>query len=349
MPPSIPTLQTPVSNTSVTHSRGQMIVIPLVMAVLATLVALFANSYWLSTLTSAVALSLSVTGVSILYGQLGLVSLCQLALVGVGGWVTLRLGHSGAPFEISLICGGIGAALVGLAFGIPALRLRGLYLSLVTLMLAGGFQTVISAWGFPDGGEGFFGRAEGFGREMLARPLIAQGEVAYFIYVCAVAAICLSLARLHRFTRPGRAWALIRKGPTVAAASGVNVLLFKAWAFALSGFLAGIAGGLLAGNVGQLDGAGFSAFESLELFALAIVGGVYHWYGALIAGLLMRALPSLLTDFGVNGYIAIGIFGIGLFQALATAPTGIAGQIAALIDRLRTWLFFSKHAKGGQP
>jgi len=108
--PKTPTLQAPVSNTSVTHSRGQIIVIPLVMAVLTILAALLANSYWLSTLTSAVALALAVTGVSILYGQLGLVSLCQLALVGVGGWVTLRIGHSGAPFEISLICGGIGAA-----------------------------------------------------------------------------------------------------------------------------------------------------------------------------------------------------------------------------------------------
>jgi len=321
-----------ISNTSIDHRRGQIVVIPLVMAVVAGVVALVANSYWISTLTSAVALALSVTGVSILYGQLGLVSLCQLALVGVGGWVTLRIGHTGmVPFEISLICGGLGASLVGLVFGIPALRLRGLYLSLVTLMLAGGFQTVISAWGFPDGGSGFFGRADGFERSMLARPRIAQGEVAYFVYVCAVAAICLALARMHRFTRPGRAWALIRKGPAVAAASGVNVLLFKAWAFALAGFLAGIGGGLLAGNVGQLDGASFNAFENLELFALAVVGGVYHWYGALISGLLLRALPSLLTDFGINGYIAIGIFGIGLFQALATAPSGIAGQIAALI------------------
>jgi len=126
------------------------------------------------------------------------------------------------------------------------------------------------------------------------------------------------------------------------------VLLFKAWAFALSGFLAGIAGGLLAGHVGQLDGASFSAAESLELFALAVVGGVYHWYGALIAGLLMRALPSLLTDLGVDGYIAIGIFGIGLFQALATAPSGIAGQIAVLIDKLRARLFFMRHREGQQ-
>lgn len=337
------TYSSPRSLTAVSHAHGQIIIIPAVMAVFATVVALTAGSFWLSAITSAVALSLAVTGVSVLYGQLGLVTLCQFSLVGVGGWVTLRVGHGfHLPFEISLLCGGAGAAIAGLVFGIPALRLRGLYLALVTLMLAGGFQTVISAWGFPDGGAGFLGRANGSERVMLPRPGMAEGQLAYFIYVCVIAAICMAAARLHRFTRPGRAWALIRKGQTVAVASGVNVLLYKAWAFALSGFLAGIAGGLLAGNVGQLDGRAFSAFESLNLFALAIVGGVYNWYGALIAGLLLRALPALLTDLGIDGYVTIGIFGLALFHALATAPSGIAGQIAALVARLQR--LFSKGA-----
>ena len=77
----------------------------------------------------------------------------------------------------------------------------------------------------------------------------------------------------------------------------------------------------------------FSAFESLNLFALATVGGAFHWYGAVIAGLLLRALPALLTDLGIDGYVTIGIFGVALFHALATAPSGIAGQIAALLAR----------------
>lgn len=333
------TLSTPQSVTAVTNKQGKIVEVPLTIAVFAAFVALTANSFWLSAATSAVALSLSVTGLAVLYGQLGLVSLCQFALVGVGGWVTLRIGHGlQAPFELSLIAGGIVASVVGLVFGIPALRLRGLYLALVTLMLAGGFQTIISAWGFPDGGPGFFGRADGAGRAMLPRPDIARGALSYFLYVCAVAAIGLAFARWHRFTRPGRAWALIRKGETVAVASGVNVLLYKAWAFALSGFLAGIAGGLLVGNVGQLDGRAFTAFESLNLFALAIVGGVYNWYGALIAGLLLRAIPALLNDLGIDGYVTIGIFGVALFHALATAPAGIAGQIAALTGRIRASL-----------
>ena len=302
------------------------------MAVFAAAVATFANAFWLSATTSAVALSLSVAGVAVLYGQLGLVSLCQFALVGVGGWVTLRIGHAfHPPFEASMLAGGFAAAVIGLIFGIPALRLRGLYLALVTLMLAGAFQIVISAWGFPDGGPGFLGRADGTGRSMLPRPALADEAVPYFLYTCLVATLGLTLVQAHKITLPGRAWALIRKGETVAISSGVNVLIYKAWAFALSGFLAGITGALLAGNVGQLEGRAFSAFESLNLFALATVGGVYHWYGAVIAGLLLRAVPALLTDLGIDGYVTIGVFGVALFHALSTAPMGIAGQIAGLI------------------
>jgi branched-chain amino acid transport system permease protein len=311
-------------------------VIPLAMAVLTVLIAVFANSFWLSASTSAFALALSITGLAILYGQLGLVSLCQFALVGVGGWITLRVGHAfHPPFEISMLAAGLGTAIVGLLFGLPALRLRGLYLALVTLMLAGAFQTLIGAWGFPDGGEGFLGRVSGAGRVMLPRPDLATEAVPYFIYVALVVTLGLMLAQWHKRARPGRAWALIRKGETVAVASGVNVLIFKAWAFGLSGFLAGISGALLAGNVGQLDGRAFSAFESLNLFALAIVGGVYNWFGAIIAGLLLRALPALLNDLGIDGYVTIGIFGLALLHALATAPSGVAGQLSGLIARVR--------------
>jgi branched-chain amino acid transport system permease protein len=324
----------PLAADATIRKQRPLLTIALAMAIFAAAVCFLANAFWLSALTSAMAFTLSVAGVAVLYGQLGLVSLCQFALVGVGGWVTLRIGHGFAPpFEVSLLAGGVVAALIGLLFGVPALRLRGLYLALVTLMLAGAFQIVISAWGFPDGGPGFLGRADGAGRAMLARPALATGAIPYFLCTALVATLGLMLVQAHKITRPGRAWALIRKGETVAIASGVNVLAYKAWAFALSGFLAGIAGGLLAGNVGQLEGRAFSAFESLNLFALATVGGAFHWYGAVIAGLLLRALPALLTDLGIDGYVTIGIFGVALFHALATAPAGIAGQISMLLAR----------------
>jgi branched-chain amino acid transport system permease protein len=96
---------------------------------------------------------------------------------------------------------------------------------------------------------------------------------------------------------------------------------------------AGVAGALLAGAVGQLDGRAFAASESVMLFALTLIGGAYHWAGALVAGLLLRAVPSLLIDLGVNGYLAMVFFGAALLHALITAPRGLAGQWLAAFRR----------------
>jgi branched-chain amino acid transport system permease protein len=295
----------------------------LVVLAVGALVPWLANGYWIKTLTSSLALAIAAAGVALLYGQLGLVSLCQYALLGVGGWVALRVGHGlHWPFEACVLAGGL-----------PALRLKGLYLALVTLMLAGGFQVVISATGFPDGGAGFLGRISGSERLMLPRPAVAQGEGAYFAYVAAWLAAMLALLELHRRTRAGRSWALIRRGEAVAEGAGVNVLLYQTWAFGLAGVCAGVAGALLAGGVGQLDGRAFSASESVMLFALTLIGGAYHWAGALVAGLLLRAVPSLLVDLGVNGYLAMVFFGAALLHALITAPRGLAGQWLAAFRR----------------
>jgi branched-chain amino acid transport system permease protein len=74
------------------------------------------------------------------------------------------------------------------------------------------------------------------------------------------------------------------------------------------------------------------------MFALTVVGGVYHWAGALIAGLLLRAVPALLTDFNVNGYLAMIFFGAALLHALITAPSGVAGQLVGALSMLRARL-----------
>jgi branched-chain amino acid transport system permease protein len=295
-----------------------------------------ANAYWIKTLTSSLALAVAAAGVSLLYGQLGLVSLCQYALLGAGGWVALRVGHGLQwPFEACVLAGGLSAGVLGMLAGLPALRLKGLYLALVTLMLAGGFQVVVNATGFPDGGAGWLGRISGSERLLMPRPAIAQDEGAYLTYVAAWLAAMLALIELHRRTRAGRSWALIRRGEAAAEGAGVNVLLYQTWAFGLAGFCAGVAGALQAGAVGQLDGRAFAASESVMLFALTLIGGVYNWAGSLVAGLLLRAVPSLLVDLGVNGYLAMIFFGAALLHALITAPRGLVGQWVTAIARLR--------------
>ena len=308
----------------------------LLVLVLGALLPWIANAYWIKTLTSSLALAIAAAGVALLYGQLGLVSLCQYALLGAGGWVALRVGHGLQwPFEACVLAGGLFAGVLGMLAGLPALRLKGLYLALVTLMLAGGFQVVVSATGFPDGGPGWLGRIAGSERLVMPRPTMAQGDGAYLTYVAAWLAAMLAVIELHRRTRAGRSWALIRRGEAVAEGAGVNVLLYQTWAFGLAGVCAGVAGALLAGAVGQLDGRAFAGSESVMLFALTLIGGAYHWAGALVAGLLLRAVPSLLVDLGVNGYLAMIFFGAALLHALITAPRGLAGQWMAAIARVR--------------
>ena len=115
--------------------------IVIAVAAMALIIAVAAGGFWLSTMTSVFAIALASIGIGVLYGRLGLVSLCQYALVGVGGWVALRIQFAfDVPFEIAALGGGVAAMLVGVVWGMPALRLRGLYLALVTLMLAGHFR-----------------------------------------------------------------------------------------------------------------------------------------------------------------------------------------------------------------
>ncbi len=254
------------------------------------------SDYWLRTLISVAALSVASLSVSVLFAQLGMVSLAQFGLLGIGGWFALRISHGlGVPFEFSLLGGGLAAATVGFVVGLPALRMRGLYLAIVTLMMAGAIQVLISAFGFPDGGSGVLGKSTG-ARLMMARPFLAEDDEAYLRYAIVITGFCYLLVRAHIRGRPGRAWAMIRRSEVCALAGGVNIVAYKVWAFALAGFLAGIAGGLLAGGVGQLDGGAFPASQSIMLFALTIVGGAYSWLGPIIAGLLLRAFPAMVND-----------------------------------------------------
>lgn len=309
-------------------SRRSLIGVVVLVALIALFLPEVVSSYWLKAFTSSAIYALAAVGVALLYGRLGLVSLAQVALLGIGGWAALRISHgTQLPFEVVLLFGGIVAGVIGLIVGLPALRMRGLYLALITLMAAGGFQVIVNATGFPDGGPGFLGRVTTGTRSLMARPLIAQSDPAYFRYVIAVVVTGFLLVELHRRTRPGRAWALIRKSEACALSAGVNVTLYKTWAFTLAGFLSGIAGGLLAGSIGQLDGRAFPASESIMLFALTVVGGAYSPLGPVITGLLERAFPSLLNQLGVDGNIAFMVFGAALLHALITAPTGLAGQL----------------------
>jgi branched-subunit amino acid ABC-type transport system permease component len=182
--------------------------------------------------------------------------------------------------------------------------------------------------GFPDGGPGWTGHVVNGQRALIQRPLLATTDSAYFRYVMFWLAAGMALIEWSRATLPGRAWGLIRKSEAAAIAAGVSVVRYKALAFTMGGALAGLAGGLLAGLNGQLDNTGFPTSQSILLYALTIVGGAYHWMGAVFAGLLIRALPALLNDHGVDGNLANAFYGFALLISLIQGRKGLAGQLA---------------------
>lgn len=291
------------------------------------------SSYWLSVFTSAACFTLALAGVAFMYARLGMVSLTQVGLMGVGGWVALRLNHAyDFPFEVNMVLAALVTMVCGWVLALPALRMRGLYLALVTLMAAGGLEIIFATFQFPNGGEGFWGVRTGSGAAF-RRPWLAQSPQDYLRYVILCAVLGFLFIEAHRRLQPGRAWALIRRSEAAAMAAGVHVTLYKTWAFGIAGLLGGAAGALLAGSLGLLDDGTFRASESVMLFALAVVGGARHWLGAVIAAALYKVLPALLNIWGVDADLAFVIFGAGLLHAVITAPDGIAGQIIGAFRR----------------
>lgn len=294
-----------------------------------------AGGQWVKIFTSTACFTLAAMGVGFMYARLGMVSLAQVGLMGLGGWICLRLQHGfGLPFEINLMLGAMGTAVLGMALALPALRMRGLYLALMTLMVAAGLDIVFSFYRFPNGGDGFWGRLAA-SSVPIDRPGYVVSDAAFLRYCIGFTAFGFLLIELHRRTKPGRAWSMIKRSEAAALASCVNVTFYKTWAFGLSGFLAGLGGGLLAGSLRQLEPATFTTPDSVMLFALVVLGGARYWYGILIAALFFRVAPGLFNNWGIDSDLTLVIFGAGLLHAIITAPDGVSGQISAAISKIK--------------
>jgi len=150
-------------------------IIPIAVFALAFIaLPLILSSLWIKVVTSAAIFAIAAAGISVLFAQLGLINLSQIALIGVGGWVALRLNYgTSLPFSFLVLIAGVVTAAIGAVLAFPALRMRGLYLALVTLMAAGAFQIFFNAFQFPNGGEGFWGVARQSAEE-IRRPVFAQ-------------------------------------------------------------------------------------------------------------------------------------------------------------------------------
>jgi branched-chain amino acid transport system permease protein len=292
--------------------------------------------YYVDAMTQVAVYSMVALGLGVLVGRVGLISLGQVAVLAVGAWTAARLLFATSmPYPVVLLAAGLITMVAGTLIGLPALRLRGLYLALITLMLAGAITVVLKTVNFPNGGHGFTGyNGSSVHIPPIRRPSIAGSDPAYFRYAVVVAALMFLLAAAHIRTRPGRAWAAIRQSEPAALAAGINTTLYKLWAFALASFITGVAGGVLAGAVHYLYSIDFPTQDSITLLAVVLMGGAYSLWGAIIAALLLQLLPALLNNWGVSADWLTILFGIGVLQVLTTAPAGLADQAPRDLARL---------------
>jgi branched-chain amino acid transport system permease protein len=339
--------------------ESRALVRPLVIAALLLFVLLafpsLFSQYYIDAWTQVAIYAIVALGLGLLVGRVGMVSLGQGAVLAMGAWVAARiLFATSLPYPVVLLAAGLITMVLGTLVGLPALRMSGLYLALITLMLAGAITVALATINFPNGGHGFTGyNGASVHIQAIRRPSVASSDSAFFRYSVIVAALMFLLVLVHIRGRPGRAWAAIRQSESAALAAGINTTLYKLWAFALASFITGVAGGLVAGSFRYLNSLTFSTQDSITLLAVVLMGGAYSTWGAIIAAILLKFLQALLNDWGVSPDWLTILFGLGVLQVLTTAPRGLVEQVPkdlARVGRRLSGLFRrSEPARGQAP
>lgn len=258
---------------------------------------------------SAVVAAISLLGLGVVTGTAGMISLCQLTFAAVGAFVVSACNVAGVPggFVVWLLLGGLAAAAAGVLVGLPALRLRGITLAVVTLGLAAAADLTLVQIQFPGATEGL----------PIERPGAFSDDRSYFLFAVLVLVACALVVHFLRRGRWGSSWHLVAFSERGTAAVGAGVRTSKLTAFAVGAALGGISGGLLTGQVGLAFPASFTAIQSLALYVLAIMSGAHLIDMAVFGALLWVAVPELLKRWGVPqdwGFVIFGVLGV---QALA--------------------------------
>jgi ABC-type branched-subunit amino acid transport system ATPase component/branched-subunit amino acid ABC-type transport system permease component len=284
---------------------------------------------WRAALVTSIAFSVITLSQVVVTGYAGQLSLTQLILAGAAGFLLSPLTESwGVPFPIAPIIAAGGAMLLGVVVGLPAARIRGLPLAVVTLSLAVAVEAV---W-FDNtdlvgaGGKNVKGPSL-FGLDLRVGTGAAYPRLAFcFMALAVLILVALGVARL-RTSRLGAAMLAVRANERSAAASGINVVAVKLAAFAIAAFLAGIGGSLLAYQQTNVSSAQFDAVLGLGLFATTYLAGVTSVSGGILAG--MMAFTGIVyrvmdNDLHLGGWYD-AISGLGLILTVIFNPEGIVG------------------------
>jgi branched-chain amino acid transport system permease protein len=328
-------------HTPVEHARLVLLVVVLVVAPFVL------PSVWLIVACQAGIAAIGAIGLNILTGYTGQVSLGQGGFLAVGAYTSaIVVMQMGLPTGVGIVAGIAMTALIGTVFGLPALRLRGLYLAIATLAA----QEII-LWGVRN-----WKPVTGGVDSLQVDPPLAFGFAIdgdfrwYWVILICGALVALAATNLFR-TGLGRAFIAIRDQDVAAAAIGVDLVRYKLLAFAVSSGLVGLAGALTAHYTGSLTWERFTFDVSVLYVAMIIVGGLGSIAGSIYGALFMAALPVVIQQIGAAlrediptlatklPALQLGAFGLIIMLFLIFEPRGLAQCWQRMKDYVRLWPF----------
>jgi branched-chain amino acid transport system permease protein len=256
-------------------------------------------------------------GLNLVTGYTGQISLGQSGFVAIGAYATALLMGRGLTFWLALPLGALIAGLPGFLIAIPALRLRGVYLALVTFGFGAIVEMTLIHWvSLTRGPDGLKVLSPQIGS------FVFNSDLSMFYLVFAVTLIMVFIARRIIHSHIGRVFLSIRDSERAAESMGVDVTRYKIVAFVLSAFYGGVAGGLYATLVAFISPDAFTVLESVLYLTMVVVGGLGSIPGAIIGGVVLSFLPEFLRQFKELQEL---LFGAILILSLIFLPNGLVG------------------------
>ena len=313
-------------------SSGARRIIFLVLLAIALILPALLKNFVVFQLTQTMVYAIAILGLNLLTGFNGQFSLGHSAFYAVGAYTAaIMMEHMGVGYVWTLPVAGVICFILGFLFGLPALRLEGVYLALATFALAAATPQILKLSPL----EHWTGGVQGI---VITKPDAPFGlplnQDQWLYYFTLIVGIILYICATNLVTsRTGRALMAIRDNPIAARSMGVNTSLYKASAFGLSALYTGIAGALGAIIVQFVAPDSFTLTLSIGFLVGLVVGGVGWLPGALFGGAFLLFVPNIAE--GVSKGLSGAVYGLLLIAIIYVMPSGLAGFVQAIVNKVR--------------